>query len=96
MAGDPVSAATFPGRGTAWTRAAHDAVRQNGIASGIVRPLPPPEAAAHVAPKKTSYPKQDIRVLLLEGVSPTAVETFRAAGYSQIEFHDQSRCRRTS
>lgn len=40
--------------------------------------------------KKTSYPKQDIRVLLLEGVSQTAVETFRAAGYSQIEFHDKS------
>ena len=37
--------------------------------------------------KKTSYPKQDIRVLLLEGVSQTAVETFKAAGYSQIEYH---------
>ena len=36
-----------------------------------------------MSPKKTSYPKQDIRVLLLEGVSQTAVETFRAAGYSQ-------------
>ncbi|AKC87762.1 phosphoglycerate dehydrogenase [Pseudoxanthomonas suwonensis] len=43
-----------------------------------------------MSPKKTSYPKQDIRVLLLEGVSPTAVETFRAAGYSQIEFHEKS------
>jgi D-3-phosphoglycerate dehydrogenase len=40
--------------------------------------------------KKTSYPKQDIRVLLLEGVSQTAVETFRAAGYSQIEYHAKS------
>ena len=40
--------------------------------------------------KKTSYPKQDIRVLLLEGVSQTAVETFRAAGYSHIEFHEKS------
>ncbi len=37
--------------------------------------------------KKTSYPKQDIRVLLLEGVSRTAVETFEAAGYTQIEYH---------
>src|SRR5690606_40705383 len=36
---------------------------------------------------KTSFPKQDIRVLLLEGVSQTAVATFKAAGYSQIEFH---------
>lgn len=40
--------------------------------------------------KKTSYPKQDIKVLLLEGVSQTAVEHFRAAGYSNIEFHDKS------
>ena len=37
--------------------------------------------------KKTSFPKQDIRVLLLEGVSDTAVEAFRVAGYSQIEVH---------
>ncbi|WP_440222878.1 phosphoglycerate dehydrogenase [Dokdonella sp. MW10] len=40
--------------------------------------------------KKTSFPKQDIRVLLLEGVSPSAVETFKAAGYSQIELHAKS------
>jgi D-3-phosphoglycerate dehydrogenase len=40
--------------------------------------------------KKTSFPKQDIRVLLLEGVSPSAVDTFRAAGYSQIEYHEKS------
>ena len=40
--------------------------------------------------KKTSFPKEDIRVLLLEGVSQTAVETFKAAGYTQIEFHDKS------
>ncbi|HSX62669.1 MAG TPA: phosphoglycerate dehydrogenase [Tahibacter sp.] len=40
--------------------------------------------------KKTSYPKQDIRVLLLEGVSRSAVETFQNAGYTQIEFHEKS------
>ena len=40
--------------------------------------------------KKTSFPKQDIKVLLLEGVARTAVETFRAAGYSNIEFHEKS------
>lgn len=40
--------------------------------------------------KKTSFPKQDIRVLLLEGISQTAVDTFRAAGYSQIEYHKKS------
>lgn len=40
-----------------------------------------------MSPKKTSFPKQDIRVLLLEGVSQTAVDTFRAAGYSQIDYH---------
>ena len=41
-------------------------------------------------PKKTSYPKQDIKVLLLEGISPSAVETFRAAGYSNIVTHAKS------
>ena len=39
---------------------------------------------------KTSFPKEDIKVLLLEGVSQSAVETFRRAGYSQIEFHEKS------
>src|SRR5690606_17408129 len=29
----------------------------------------------------------EIRVLLLEGVSPSAVETFRAAGYTSIDIH---------
>ncbi len=36
---------------------------------------------------KTSYPRKDIRVLLLEGVSPSAVDVFRDAGYSGIEVH---------
>jgi D-3-phosphoglycerate dehydrogenase / 2-oxoglutarate reductase len=40
--------------------------------------------------KKTSFPKQDIRVLLLEGVSQTAVDVFQAAGYTQIDFHTKS------
>ena len=40
--------------------------------------------------KKTSYPKNDIRVLLLEGLSPTAVESFRAAGYSNIQTFEKS------
>ncbi|HST45568.1 MAG TPA: phosphoglycerate dehydrogenase [Luteimonas sp.] len=35
--------------------------------------------------QKTSFPKQDIRVLLLEGVSQSAVDVFRAAGYSRID-----------
>src|SRR5690606_11264726 len=42
------------------------------------------------AMKKTSYPKQDMRVLLLEGVSQTAVDTFHAAGYSNVELHARS------
>ena len=41
-------------------------------------------------PMKTSFPRQDIKVLLLEGVSRTAVETFQRAGYSQIEYHEKS------
>ena len=40
-----------------------------------------------MAPQKTSYPKQDIKILLLEGISPNAVETFRAAGYGNIVTH---------
>ncbi len=40
--------------------------------------------------QKTSFPLQDIRVLLLEGVSQSAVDTFQAAGYTQIEQHAKS------
>ncbi|WP_049622026.1 phosphoglycerate dehydrogenase [Frateuria defendens] len=39
---------------------------------------------------KTSFPKQDIKVLLLEGVSQSALESFQRAGYTQIEFHEKS------
>ncbi|WP_445146278.1 phosphoglycerate dehydrogenase [Dyella sp. Tek66A03] len=39
---------------------------------------------------KTSFPKQDIKVLLLEGVSHSAVDSFHRAGYSQIEFHEKA------
>jgi D-3-phosphoglycerate dehydrogenase len=39
---------------------------------------------------KTSFPKHDIRILLLEGVSRSAVESFHRAGYEQIEQHEKS------
>ncbi len=39
---------------------------------------------------QTSYPRQDIKVLLLEGVSASAVENFHRAGYSQVELHTKS------
>ena len=39
---------------------------------------------------KTSFPRQDIKVLLLDGVSHTAVETFEGAGYGNIEYHEKS------
>ena len=38
----------------------------------------------------TSYPKQDIKVLLLEGVSASAVDSFHRAGYSRVELHAAS------
>ena len=38
----------------------------------------------------TSFPKQDIKVLLLEGVSRSALEVFAAAGYTNIDFHEKS------
>jgi D-3-phosphoglycerate dehydrogenase len=40
--------------------------------------------------KITSFPKQDIRVLLLEGISQSAVDVFTDAGYTQIERHEKS------
>ena len=39
---------------------------------------------------QTSYPRQDIKVLMLEGVSASAVESFHRAGYSQVELHSKS------
>jgi D-3-phosphoglycerate dehydrogenase len=39
---------------------------------------------------QTSFPRQDIKVLLLEGVSASAVEHFQRAGYSQVELHAKS------
>ena len=34
---------------------------------------------------QTSYPREKVRVLLLEGVHPSAVRMFRDHGYSQVE-----------
>ena len=42
------------------------------------------------SPSNTSFPKRDIKVLLLEGVSRTALATFEAAGYSNIDYHEKS------
>jgi len=53
--------------------------------SGIVRALPIAQR-----PMKTSFPKQDIKVLLLEGVSRSALDSFHRAGYSQIEYHEKA------
>lgn len=39
---------------------------------------------------QTSFPRRDIKVLLLEGVSASAVEHFHRAGYSQVELHAKS------
>ena len=38
----------------------------------------------------TSFPKQDIRVVLFEGISHRAVEVFEAAGYRQVELLPKS------
>ncbi|MBB3343921.1 D-3-phosphoglycerate dehydrogenase [Luteimonas sp. RC10] len=50
----------------------------------------PSSRPAAEASMKTSFPRADIRVLLLEGVSQSAVDTFKAAGYTQIEVHPKS------
>lgn len=38
----------------------------------------------------TSFPKEKIKILLLEGIHPAAVELLRKAGYTQIEAHKQA------
>lgn len=40
--------------------------------------------------KKTSFPKQQIHILLLEGLHPSAMEAFRADGYSRVEYHEKA------
>lgn len=40
--------------------------------------------------KKTSLPKSSIKLLLLEGLHRSAVESFEADGYTTIEYHEKS------
>jgi hypothetical protein len=39
---------------------------------------------------KTSLDKKKIKILLLEGIHASAVEAFRADGYTGIEYHEKS------
>ncbi len=39
---------------------------------------------------KTSFPKKDIKVLLLEGIHASAVEVLDAAGYCNVQRHDKA------
>lgn len=39
---------------------------------------------------KTSLAKREIKILLLEGIHPSAVEKFEKSGYINIEYHEQS------
>ncbi|TWG89855.1 D-3-phosphoglycerate dehydrogenase [Luteimonas sp. J16] len=43
-----------------------------------------------MTPLKTSFPKQDIRVVLFEGISQRAVDVFHDAGYEQVELLPKS------
>src|SRR5690606_35621462 len=58
-------------------------------ASGIMAATPQPDAE-RMTPLKTSFPKQDIRIVLFEGISQSAVEVFIAAGYEQVELLTKS------
>src|SRR5690606_32201904 len=58
--------------------------------ASIVHGLPPHRTLAPMAENRTSFPRQDIRVLLLEGVSQSAVDAFRDAGYSLVDYRDKS------
>ncbi len=40
--------------------------------------------------KKTSLPKSDIKVLLLEGVHPRTAQSFQADGYSRVDCYSQA------
>lgn len=39
---------------------------------------------------ETSFPRSEIRVVLFEGISDTAAEAFRAAGYGSVETHPRA------
>src|ERR1035438_10162927 len=41
-------------------------------------------------PTTTSLDKGKIKILLLEGIHPSAVQRFQSAGYSNIEFHKKA------
>src|SRR5690606_13879235 len=56
----------------------------------IVHPPPISLATSDMAPNRTSFPKQDIRVLLLEGISQSAVDAFHDAGYSLVDGREKS------
>jgi D-3-phosphoglycerate dehydrogenase len=68
---------------------ARPALRRN-TPGAILAPWPALSPTRESNPMKTSFPRQDIRVLLLEGVSQSAVDTFHAAGYSQVEIYPKS------
>ena len=38
----------------------------------------------------TSFPREDIKILLLEGLADSAVRTLKNAGYTQIDYRDGS------
>src|ERR1044071_422131 len=40
---------------------------------------------ANMEPRKTSYPKEKIRILFLENISDAAVKNFSRHGYTQVE-----------
>jgi len=46
--------------------------------------------STRMTPLKTSFPKQDIRVVLFEGISQSAVDVFTASGYQQVELLSKS------
>ena len=55
-----------------------------GVRVAVVSTLSQPRMS------KTSLDKSKIKILLLEGIHPSAVEAFRADGYSTIESHPKA------
>ena len=47
-------------------------------------------ANKHYSMTKTSLDKTKIKILLLEGIHPSAVDRLAADGYTNIEYHEKS------
>jgi D-3-phosphoglycerate dehydrogenase len=55
-----------------------------------MKPVPEPSKELQIMSKATSLDKSKIKILLLEGVHQSAIDTLNANGYTNVEFHTGS------